>query len=416
MNDVDAEQVRRLLGGEDLRRLIERMRKRMSRGERLAGKIQLQNATPPERSAIDRLLGRLPTQGDMLTIDLDKLAAILAHAKLCGRLEDAVTALVGPVVDERTLALSRAGLWDNLWRKALGRVEGKLAVARWIEQLQATGLLKRLAFDDPHSAEAMLESAISIVQETPYSGIPLAELAASKTGNSHALDRGQSLAALVIRFSRHVDDLARWKTAPQRRDAWETLGVLCDEVSAPVLVLNLRADSQSLTGQALNLHAESGEPYRVSVRQLRRHPPVFDPAICGPEVFVCENPTVVDVAANRLGSSCKPLVCVDGQPKTASHLLLAALTQSGIAIRYHGDFDWEGIKMANQFMRRHRAESWRFNAPDYAAASPKDYALKGKPVPAEWDDELSKLMSLVGRCVHEENVLGTLMADLIGEK
>jgi uncharacterized protein (TIGR02679 family) len=222
-NGVDVEQVHRLLGGDDLRRLIERLRKRMSRGERLAGKIQLNDATALERSAVDRLLGRLPTRGDMLTIDLDKLTAILSHAKLCGRLEDAVTALVGPVVDERILTLARAELWNNLWQRARHRVEGNLSAATWVEDLQASGLLKRLAVDDPHSAETLLNNAISIVEEAPYSGVTLAELAASKTGNSHALDRGQPLGGLVIRYSRHVDNLARWKTAPQRRDAWETL-------------------------------------------------------------------------------------------------------------------------------------------------------------------------------------------------
>jgi len=120
----------------------------------------------------------------------------------------------------------------------------------------------------------------------------------------------------------------------------ETLGVLCDELSAPVLVLNLRGDIQSLTGKVLNVHAAAGEPYRISVRQMRLHPPVFDRRMVGPVVHVCENPTVVDVAANRLAAGSQPLVCIIGQPKTASRMLLDALVRSGIQIKYHGDFDW----------------------------------------------------------------------------
>ena len=105
----------------------------------------------------------------------------------------------------------------------------------------------------------------------------------------------------MIRFAKQLDESARWKSTAERRVAWETLGVLCDELSAPVLVLNLRADSNSLTGRSLNLHADSAEPCRISVRQLRRHAPSFDVEAVGPTVFVCENPTVLEVAANRLG-------------------------------------------------------------------------------------------------------------------
>jgi uncharacterized protein (TIGR02679 family) len=152
--------------------------------------------------------------------------------------------------------------------------------------------------------------------------------------------------------------------------------------------------------------------YRISVRQLRRHPAAFDPSVCGPEVFVCENPTFVDVAANSLGSSCRPLVCVDGQPKTASRLLLDALTNAGIKIRYHGDFDWDGIRIANVILPRHCATSWRFDTSDYAAAPEKKHALKGVAVSAEWDNELANLMARVGRCVHEESLLKILLNDL----
>ena len=94
---VNVEHVRSLLGDEHLRRLIERLRKRMSRGEALTGRIQLCGATPGERSAIDKLMGRLPTRGSSLTVDLDQLAQVMVRANACARLEEAVVAITGPV-------------------------------------------------------------------------------------------------------------------------------------------------------------------------------------------------------------------------------------------------------------------------------------------------------------------------------
>lgn len=416
MANVKNETVRELLGGDELAWLVDRLRKRMSRGEPLTGTVQLSDATAEQRAAVARLMGRTPTLGRSVTVDLGKLSELLVHAQVCSRLEDAVEAIVGFVRDERAELLSTELQWEQIWEYARGRCAGNEPAHSWLEELRTSGLLKRFAAGDLQRARALLRQALSIVLQVPFECVRLAELAASETGNSHALDRGQKLGSLVVRFSRQLDESASWTGTPERRDAWETLGILCDELSAPVLVLNLRADNKSLTGRTLNLHADAGEPYRISVRQLRRHPPRFELATTGPDVFVSENPTVVDVAANRLGHQCKPLVCIDGQPKTASRLLLNALIESGCAINYHGDFDWEGIRIANKIVERHHARSWRFNATDYAnVVIRSDYRLTGKAVVADWDPDLAPLMTEKAKCVHEEQVLNDLLADLVAE-
>ncbi len=149
---------------------------------------------------------------------------------------------------------------------------------------------------------------------------------------------------------------------------WAAVGVLCDELSAPVLSLNLRADMESLTGKVLNLHAECGEPYRLTVRQLLRHPPIFATEIVGSVVYICENASVIAAAANRLGVNSAPIVCIEGQPKTAARLLLDRLRSTGLRLAYHGDFDWGGVRIANLIVQRHGAAPWRMSTDDYRAA------------------------------------------------
>lgn len=410
---IDAEAIRTLLGSDDLGWLIERMRRRMSRGEPLSGTMQLASATREQRSAVARLMGRVPAAGKSVSVDLDKLAELLKHSQLCARLEEAVEAVVGPVRDERAEQFSIEQQWKATWETARSECADRTLVINWLEELRTSGLLKRLAASDPYQGKMLLERAVSIVKQIPFDSVRLAELAAAETGNSHALDQGERLGSLVIRYARQLDESASWTRTQERRDAWETLGILCDELSAPVLVLNLRADDESFTGKALTLHAESGEPYRVSVRQLRRSGTRFTVAVTGTDVFVCENPTVVDVAANRLGRQSKPLICIDGQPKTASRLLLDAIAEAGCRIHYHGDFDWDGIRIGNKIMQRHRAVSWRFRAADYlACVGASDHKLKGKPAVAAWDSELAALIEKCGICLHEEQVLDDLIADL----
>lgn len=97
-------------------------------------------------------------------------------------------------------------------------------------------------------------------------------------------------------------------------------------------------------------------------------------------MFVCENASVVSLAADRLGARCAPLVCTDGMPAAAQRAVLAQRSAAGARLRYHGDFDWPGVAIGNFVMRSFGAQPWRFDAGDYAAT--RGRRLDGAPVMA----------------------------------
>jgi uncharacterized protein (TIGR02679 family) len=132
------------------------------------------------------------------------------------------------------------------------------------------------------------------------------------------------------------------------------------------------------------------------------------------DVFVCENPNIVAIAADRLGPTCAPLICTDGMPSAAQQTLLAQLAAGGAKLRYHGDFDWAGLVIGNFVMREFGAGPWRFETADYVAATADHrIALRdNKPVAARWDDRLADAMSERRVVVHEEGVVETLLIDL----
>jgi len=406
------------LGCEGLAWLLNRLRKHLERGRPLRGIVTLNRATAAQRDAVDRLLGRMPSRGTSLSVNLEQLEATLRHAELCNDLSEAVEVLLGPVANLRALRADEEARWRHLF-------EGKRSVLdvrwhRWLATIQASGIVRRVSGSDVHAAGELLDRTIAVLQQLPCRGTPLAELAATTLGDSHALDRGQPVATLVLRAiaEPHSSDTlgdtprARAKArAAMRRDAWATVGVMLDELSSPVLVLNLNGDQQSLTGRSLNLHSAAGEPCRLSVRQLLRDPPRFESSDTGSTVFICENPTVVAAAAHRLGPRSAPLVCTDGQPTTATTLLLTQLASAGFRLAYHGDFDWAGIQIGNLIVRRHGAMPWRFDARHYVEHC-GGTGLTGSPITASWDAELMPAMMRAGRAVHEEQVLDELLNDL----
>ncbi|NLE96905.1 MAG: hypothetical protein GX596_02810, partial [Propionibacterium sp.] len=163
---------------------------------------------------------------------------------------------------------------------------------------------ERAAARDARAAEraeraAMVERVVDEAEAAPVEH--LAVLAARLFADSHALDRSAVLGRAVARrlaeraatderpYVDPVLDASAW------RDAWASVGVLCDAVSAQVLVLNL-----PLVGDAtaVRLAAVAGEPVWLTLRSL-----AGTLALAGGvgEVFVCENPAIVEAAADRFG-------------------------------------------------------------------------------------------------------------------
>ena len=395
----DAERLRQVLGDPELAWLVRRAWRRLAQGQ-AGGSVTLAQATAAQRDVVERLLGRRAARGDSVSVRLDDLETLLRRAGICDSLVEAVGALGGPLVDARARRQETEAAW------ALLITNGSRP---WLEELRATGLLRRLARNDLAVAGALLRQALEVERRLPARGLPLAELAAAVTGDSHALDPGTPLGTIAVRIA--AGQGGAWDSAEAWRDAWASAGVLCDELSAPVLTLGLRGDGQGLTDCALRLHAEAGEPYRLTTRQLLREPPALASAAAAPAVYICENPTVVAAAANRLGAATAPLVCLEGQPRTAARVLLGRLAAAGARLAYHGDFDWAGIHIANVVVRRHGAVPWRFCSADYRAAR-GGRPLEGSPVAAVWDPELQATMVAGGRAVHEEEVLDLLLGDL----
>jgi len=132
---------------------------------------------------------------------------------------------------------------------------------------------------------------------------------------------------------------------------------------------------------------------------------------------VVENPSIVALAADRLGARCSPTVCTNGQPRAATMVLLRSLAAAGVRLLHHGDFDWGGITIGNLLHRRLPIEPWAFDRDAYlraVAAHPHAARLTGSSTEASWDSRLSAAMSGAGMRVEEELVADELLEGLLG--
>ncbi len=410
----DHARLTRLFTGPDLAPLLLRLRQRLERGHPLTGTIALTGLSPSQGEAVRALLGRAPSASDAgaLTVPLDVLSARLVAANLCTSLPTAVEYLTGRITNTPAAREDRDAAWATVFTAAPAALRAPPHAA-WLDELRANGALKRLAQSSPVAARELLARLARVVAALPAGGTPLAAFAAVTLGNAHALDPGTPLATLAVRAAARLGRIPIEKeNAESRRDAWASVGVMCDELSAPVLVLNFPAAADSPLGRLLRSAAADAEPLHVSLRLLLRHPLDRDTALAGREIFVCENPSVVALAAAQLGRRCAPLLCLNGQFATPALILLRQLRAAGARLSVHADFDPAGFHIVRRAMAEGGARPWRFGAADYLAAPPGESLPFGGLPATPWDPALSSAMNTARHAVHEEAVFAALAADL----
>jgi uncharacterized protein (TIGR02679 family) len=408
---TERDRLERLLGGTELAALRARLRRRLA-ANGPAQALVLTRLLPHERRALEGLLGLRTRSAGSLRVSLSELDAVLTGAGLATSLRHALEQLDGPIPD---LAAERHAR-DETWRAVFSSVTAP-GLLRLLTDNATLGLVKRLARGRPEHAQVLLANVERVLAHLPASGIPRSQLATYALEDAHALDAGNPTATLVIAALRcnsadalHDEEPLDHEAQPEEteREVWASVGVLVNELAAPALLLNVPAAADSTLGVILERAREHGLPLHLSLHNLLRAAPRWQ--VQDRDLFVCENPNLVAIAADRLGAACAPLVCTDGMPSASQRTLLSQLAAHGARLHYHGDFDWPGIRIANFVLRSHGARPWRMGSGDYIGK--RGRALAGVPVQASWDLGLCAAMEAGGYALEEEAVATLLCEDL----
>jgi uncharacterized protein (TIGR02679 family) len=407
----EVERLRAVLGAPDLLWLVTRLRSRLERQGELVGELSTSKVSVSERAAIARLLGRPVRAGTSVSVPLDRLDAVLRKGLWPAGLESAIVELTGSFVhpDERRSE-------RDAWLDAAARLEGIAAsrpeASMWVAGSTRAGALKR---NSAGAADALrLADRLAVLARAlPVEPESLAVLSGRLFADAHALDADRPLGRLAVGLVAALGGLGPIDAsgAQFRRAAWASVGVVLDELSSSVLTVGLPGGDSSPTARALAALVSDGQPVLLTYRQVVRDDVGSVPRL----VYVCENPAIVAAAADRLGSSCPPLVCLDGQPSAAAVRLLSRLVNAGATLNYHGDFDGGGLVIARTLARHVPWTPWRFGAADYlfAVKAVSDLApFTGAIGVTEWDPALADALESHRLKVEEEAVVETLLTDL----
>lgn len=394
-----------------LRPLWQAVHDRLSSGRPVSG-VRVGPLDDDEREALADLLGmdRLPDPRP--TVRLARLEDAVAGAG-AGTVRDLVAQVIGPLGDReaerRRHEDERSALW--VWLADEDTVRSQPALSEWTAYCRAQGLVG----GSVARTRDLLTAALTVLAALPAEGEPLPVFAArTRHGDPHALDDGTRLATLVLRALSTLYGTPVPDGSQARRALWSRAGVADDELSTTVLAAGLRPSGEGMLSRLSRICSESGHAVSLTLAQLRSPGDVRFPAR---PVHITENPSVLALALRRFGAHCPPLVCTSGWPNSAVIRLLHLLAAEGAPLRYHGDFDGEGVRIAAHVMHKTSAVPWRMSTHDYLAGlthTPHGPA-PGRLTEAPWDLALTPAMARRGTALMEETVAASLLDDLSRE-
>lgn len=394
-------------------RLLRGFREKYRSYGKFAGTVILKNLKQTERDDLEGFLLRNYHGKKSASVSAERFERALEESRFAGISGKDVLELYfqEPVQGKKEQRQQEEQQWENL----LSRVKSENAQAglsiQWISEMQMQGgaaeefsvyLKKRYRESGKGFAEAerLLRLGMRILDALPAGKMTaraserrnrekkientaegkgiryLAVFAAEITGNPHAFDDGTKdgkyLELLVRWYVRHLklesesSGLEKWAEFPayRKQRLYLRAGILRDDVSNYALAAGVRAEDRER-----KLHAgmegffEEGEPVQIPLSVIAEWKSAFCPEN---RMYIVENPSVYAVLCGKWNRRCG-LMCMNGQPRFSSLLLLDLLAESGTEVWYAGDIDPEGLLIAQRLKRYYRGKFhlWHMAAEDY---------------------------------------------------
>ena len=298
----------------------------------------------------------------------------------------------------------------------------KAYIKEWLTGVFCTGadgavVIARSYNADKNELKIILQKLIKAIPMLPYfqggkKKELLAVFAAQAAGNPHFFDDNTLAGNLLTAFLRdyfrfgYEDDLSE---AENRSNVLFKAGLIKDTLSNDVIAYGIRGrcvDGSLHKGMEGFLHQK--EPVKLSLLTLANLEETFTNSV-DRRIYIVENPAVFSILISRFPE--KSFVCSYGQIRRAVFMLLD-LFDKNIVFSYAGDFDPEGLLIAERLKKRYgdRLTFWKYEPDIYLKYMSEEKLTNQriKKLDGVRDAALLKIAELMreeGRAAYQESML-----------
>ena len=298
----------------------------------------------------------------------------------------------------------------------------KAYIKEWLTGVFCTGadgavVIARSYNADKNELKIILQKLIKAIPMLPYfqggkKKELLAVFAAQAAGNPHFFDDNTLAGNLLTAFLRdyfrfgYEDDLSE---AENRSKVLFKAGLIKDTLSNDVIAYGIRGrcvDGSLHQGMEGFLHQK--EPVKLSLLTLANLEETFTNSV-DRRVYIVENPAVFSILTSRFPE--KAFICSYGQIRRAVFMLLDLFDKNTV-FSYAGDFDPEGLLIAERLKKRYgeRLAFWKYEPEMYLKYMSEEKLTNQriKKLDGVRDATLLKIAELMreeGRAAYQESML-----------
>ena len=298
----------------------------------------------------------------------------------------------------------------------------KAYIKEWLTGVFCTGadgavVIARSYNADKNELKIILQKLIKAIPMLPYfqggkKKELLAVFAAQAAGNPHFFDDNTLAGNLLTAFLRdyfrfgYEDDLSE---AENRSKVLFKAGIIKDTLSNDVIAFGIRGRCvDGSLHQGMEGFLNQKEPVKLSLLTLANLEETFTNSV-DRRIYIVENPAVFSILISRFSE--KSFICSYGQIRRAVFMLLDLFDKNAV-FSYAGDFDPEGLLIAERLKKRYgeRLTFWKYEPEMYLKYMSEEKLTKQriKKLDGVRDVILLKIAELMreeGRVAYQESML-----------
>lgn len=430
-------------GNKGFKRAFEAMRKKYLSLGTLGGTIVIQKLTADEKSALSGLLRKDFSQKNSVAIKMTEFQKALDRTKFgASDFEEVLKlyfedALVSNSQQQLAYLDKREKYFSSLIKK-FDQTPG----GNWLEKViqskkSGYNIITQKYDSNLQGLDLDLNYICTALNNLPvFKGnhMRLPVFASKITSNPHALDDGTGCGQLLIFALASYFCVTKPETRLERSELLYSAGILIDDVSNKVLCSGLKAFDKYGLHSGWEGFLVSNEAFLATLTNLSSLTKIDSPYKV---VFVVENPSVFmsirdeysELSAGTNGKehceTCKaeiinvPMICGYGQINMATLALMDLLTENEVIIYYSGDYDPEGLLIADKLKKRYGSKLilWRYSIDDYkkcisqkVASSPRLKQLNN--IISTELKQIAEEIAANGLCGYQEQLIDDLSYDV----
>lgn len=351
-------------------KIFQQMREKWRSYGKISGNIIVNNPTSEEREAVKKFLGIVSDSKKIKFKMLDFEKALkeskFNNIELLNLLEEYFQEkIIYQKEEKKLIEEKKIRFFENIREKL--KIES--IYSEEIEKLLDTIILEKSYLfkygEDNFETEKMIFLSLKAVNylKNLEERVKIAILGAEIAKSPHYFDRGSAAGNFLIYLLCLLFDIEETKGAEDILEVYYKANIEVDSVSNYVACFGIRLYTKLGEHKAYREFIKDSEEYLVTLSNLSK---IVKADSGNKRVFIVENQMVFSYLCECFKDRNISILCTSGQLKTAALILIDMLCEAGCKIYYSGDFDPEGIEIAEKLIQRNKnIVPWCFLKEDY---------------------------------------------------